>query len=206
MGVAKDERAELSDLFERVGPDAPTLCEGWTTRDLAAHLVLRERRLDAAAGIVVKALAGRTERIQGEYANLPWPELVDLFRSGPGSYSPMRLVDEPANTTEFFVHHEDVRRAAPDWEPRPADPARDRALWTALSRTARMHYRRSPVGVVLRTPDGRSVTAHPGENPVTVTGEPGELLLDAFGRTAARIERTGPGDAVEAVRALKRGV
>src|SRR5882762_622635 len=36
------ERRELCDLFLELGPDAPTLCEGWTTLDLAAHLVLRE--------------------------------------------------------------------------------------------------------------------------------------------------------------------
>jgi hypothetical protein len=35
------ERAQLSDLFDELGPQAPTLLTPWTTRDLAAHLVLR---------------------------------------------------------------------------------------------------------------------------------------------------------------------
>ncbi|GAA3061844.1 TIGR03085 family metal-binding protein [Actinokineospora globicatena] len=206
MGVARDERAQLSNLFTEVGPDAPTLCDGWTSRDLAAHLVVRERRLDAAPGIMIKALAGYTARVQRSYAARPWPELVDLVRTGPPVLSPFRLVDEQVNTTEYFIHHEDVRRAAPGWEPRPADETRDRALWAALSRTARLYYRRSPVGVVLRTPDGRAITARAGADPVTITGEPGELLLDAFGRTKTRIDHTGPEAAIATVRSLRRGL
>ena len=41
---AKRERLLLADLLEAEGPEAPTLCEGWSTRDLAAHLIVRERR------------------------------------------------------------------------------------------------------------------------------------------------------------------
>ncbi|SER96761.1 TIGR03085 family metal-binding protein [Actinokineospora terrae] len=206
MGVARDERAQLSSLFTEVGPDVPTLCAGWTSRDLAAHLVVRERRLDAAPGILIKALAGHTERVQRSYTARPWSELVELVRTGPPALSPFRLVDEQVNTTEFFIHHEDVRRATPGWEPRPADPRRDNALWAALGRTARFYYRRSPVGIVLRTPDGRAITARPGPDPVTITGEPGELLLDAFGRAKTRIDHTGPQDAVATVRSVRRGL
>ncbi|WP_086830202.1 TIGR03085 family metal-binding protein, partial [Allokutzneria sp. NRRL B-24872] len=123
MGLARDERSALSELFEKVGPDAPTLCGDWLTRDLAAHLVIRERRPDAAAGILVSALAGYTERVQKSYAAKPWRELVELVRTGPPTLSPFSLpgVDESANGAEFFVHHEDVRRGVPGWEPRPAD-------------------------------------------------------------------------------------
>ncbi|HEY5077996.1 MAG TPA: TIGR03085 family protein, partial [Acidimicrobiia bacterium] len=37
------ERRELCNLFAELGPFVPTLLEGWTANDLAAHLVLRER-------------------------------------------------------------------------------------------------------------------------------------------------------------------
>src|ERR1700754_3004842 len=40
----RSERQKLADLFASLGPDAPTMCTGWATRDLAAHLVIRERR------------------------------------------------------------------------------------------------------------------------------------------------------------------
>src|ERR671916_591983 len=48
--IADAERRDLAGLFLRLGPDEPTLCGDWSTRELAAHLVLRERRLVAAAG------------------------------------------------------------------------------------------------------------------------------------------------------------
>ncbi|WP_018684366.1 TIGR03085 family metal-binding protein [Actinokineospora enzanensis] len=206
MGLAKAERAALSELFTEVGPDAPTLCAGWLTRDLAAHLVIRERRLDAAPGIVIPALAGHTERVQAGYAQRPWTELVDLVRTGPPVYSPLHWLDEQANAVEYYVHHEDVRRAATGWEPRANDAERDRALWTGLTRAARLNYRRSPVGVVLRAPDGRETTARTGPEPVTITGEPGELLLDAFGRAESTVEYSGPETSVAALRGMKRGL
>jgi uncharacterized protein (TIGR03085 family) len=208
MGVAKDERSALSDLFTELGPDAPTLCDGWRTRDLAAHLVLRERRPDAAAGILIKPLAGHTRRVQDGYAARPWAQLVDLVRSGPPAFWPTAIgaVDELINAAEFFVHHEDVRRGQPDWQPRPPDPVRDAALWTAVSRSGRMTLRRSPVGVVLRRPDGTEATARRGPNTVIISGEPGELLMFAFGRDEARIEFDGEQSSIGAVRGLTRGL
>ncbi|SDM92120.1 TIGR03085 family metal-binding protein [Allokutzneria albata] len=208
MGLARDERSALSELFEEVGPDAPTLCGGWLTRDLAAHLVVRERRPDAAAGILIGPLAGYTERVQRSYAAKPWRELVELVRSGPPKLSPFSLpgVDEAANGTEFFVHHEDVRRGSPGWEPRPADARRDEAVWRNVGKVARLSYRRSPVGVELRRPDGAAVTAKRGPSTVTLTGEPGELLLHAFGRDAVRLEFEGEQRAIAVVNGLSRGI
>jgi uncharacterized protein (TIGR03085 family) len=209
MGIAKAERAALCDLFTELGPDEPTLCEGWRTRDLAAHLVVRERRPDAAAGILLKPLAGYTARVQDGYAKKPWAELVDLVRTGPPRFSPTAIdaVDELINTTEFFVHHEDVRRAQPGWQPRPPDPDRDAAIWSAVSRGARMMLRRSPVGIVLRRSDGgHEVTAKRGPNTVFVSGAPGELLLFAFGRDQARLEFDGEQSSIGIVRGLTRGL
>ena len=55
MTFAKSERAELCDLFDRVGPDAPTLCQGWATHDLAAHLWIRETDPVGVSGLVAQA-------------------------------------------------------------------------------------------------------------------------------------------------------
>jgi hypothetical protein len=44
------ERTQLADLFDELGPDAATLLEPWTVRDLAAHLVMRERDYLAGPG------------------------------------------------------------------------------------------------------------------------------------------------------------
>jgi len=207
MSLASRERAALSDELLRVGPDHPTLCDGWTTRDLLAHLLVRERQPHAAAGILIPALAAVTERAMAGYRGMAWPDAVELFRGGPQSWSPLRFgrVDAAANGTEFFVHHEDVRRGEPGWEPRESDGERDAELWAGARRMG-MLLRRSPVGVVLARPSGERHVVKTGPGVVTVLGEPGELVLFAFGRDAVQVELQGePGD-VEALTGTPRGV
>ncbi len=114
MTHAQDERAALAALLDEAGPDAPTLCAGWQTGDLAAHLVLRERRPDAGVGMAGGPLAGYTERLRQQFLErYSFGQLVTLFRSGPPRLSPFAIpgADELANAVEYFVHHEDVRRA-----------------------------------------------------------------------------------------------
>ncbi|MCP9946201.1 TIGR03085 family metal-binding protein [Streptomyces somaliensis] len=203
------ERLLLADLLEGAGPDAPTLCEGWATRDLAAHLVVRERRPDAAAGVLLGPLRGRLERVQAEFAAKPYEELVRLVRTGPPRMSPFSLkqVDEGANTVEFYVHAEDVRRAGADWTPREVDPVFADALWARLERAARLLGRRCPVGLVVRRPNGQTAVAHRGAPVVTVTGEPGELTLFLHGRQgAARVEADGEAEAVARVMKARLGI
>ncbi|WBB59957.1 TIGR03085 family metal-binding protein [Streptomyces sp. WMMC500] len=205
---AKRERLLLADLLEGAGPEAPTLCEGWTTYDLAAHVVVRERRQDAAGGLLFKQLQNRLERVQAEFRQKPYEELVGLIRGGPPRFSPFALkqVDEAANIVEFYVHAEDVRRAQPDYAPRELDPVFSDALWHRLERGARMMGRKSPVGLVLRRPDGQTAVAHRGAPVVTVTGEPGELLLFATGRQeAAKVELAGDDDAVAVAQSAPLG-
>lgn len=206
---AKRERLLLADLLEAAGPDAPTLCDGWTTRELAAHLVVRERRADAAGGIVLAALKNRLERVQAEFTAKPYEELIQLIRTGPPRMSPYALkqLDEAANTVEFYVHAEDVRRAQPDWTPRELDAVFANALWSRMEKAARLLGRKAPVGLVLRRPDGQTAVAHRGTPVVTVTGEPGELVLFAFGRQeAAQVEMEGDKDAIERLREAKLGI
>ncbi|MFI0236714.1 TIGR03085 family metal-binding protein [Streptomyces sp. NPDC016845] len=196
---AKRERLLLADLLEAAGPEAPTLCEGWTARDLAAHVVVRERRPDAAGGTLVKQLAPRLERVQNEFAEKPYEELIQLIRTGPPRFSPFALkqLDEAANVVEFYVHAEDVRRAQHDWSPRELDPVFSEVLWSRLERMARVMGRKAPVGLVLRRPDGQTAVAHRGAPVVTVTGEPSELLMYAFGRQdAANVELDGDKTAI----------
>lgn len=205
MSYAHDERLALCALLDRTGPDAPTLCAGWTTGDLAAHLVLREHRPDAAAGVLGGPLAGHTARVQSRIRHkIPFPELVAMIRSGPPRLSVMGLpgMDERANAVEFFVHHEDVRRAAPDWEPRSIGPAQAQFLWQRL-RAARFLLRKAPVGVELARDDieadGQSyrITARNATPAVTVIGSPAELTMWVMGRTgAARVRFDGTAAAV----------
>ncbi|BCO34637.1 TIGR03085 family protein [Mycobacterium heckeshornense] len=206
MTAAQRERAALVETMRSVGPDAPTLCEGWTTRDLAAHLVIRERRPDAAPGIVIPALASYTAKVQKEVTeSSDWTELLDKIASGPPVFSPLRLIDPLVNLNEMFIHHEDVRRAQPGWEPRTLDAATVKALTRPLPLMARMAMAKMPARVALRTPDGKTVVTLGRGPAVTVTGAPEELLLFAVGRDA-RVNFDGADDAVRAVRNTRRGL
>ncbi|NBH08905.1 TIGR03085 family metal-binding protein [Amycolatopsis sp. SID8362] len=208
MGVAADERQALSSLLRDLGPDAPTLCEGWTTRDLAAHLVVREHRPDAAPGILIPALAGHTQKVQDRYAAKPWGSLVEQVKKGPAKFWPTAIgpLDELTNTAEFLVHHEDVRRAQPGWEPRPADGTRDAAAWKSAKQAAKLNLRKAPVGVVLRTTTGQEAVVKAGPEPVAVIGAPIELLLFVFGRDAVHLEFEGDAAAVTKLQAVNRGL
>jgi uncharacterized protein (TIGR03085 family) len=206
VSYSREERRALCSLLDKTGPDAPTLCEGWTTGDLAAHLVLRERRLDAAAGVAGGPLAGYTARVQQRLrSRIPFPDLVRMIRSGPPALSVMALpgMDERVNAVEFFVHHEDVRRAAPGWEPRELGSGESDMLWHRL-RMARFMLRRAPVGVELARDDidtgndtgadGASyrITARNATPAVTVVGSPAELIMWVMGRrAAARVRMDG---------------
>jgi uncharacterized protein (TIGR03085 family) len=202
VSFASDERAALCALLDETGPGAPTLCAGWQTLDLAAHLVLRERRPDAAVGIMGGPLAGHTERVRRTLmARTPFRQLVDEIRNGPPALSVFSIpgMDERLNAVEFFVHHEDVRRGGDGWEPRDIGAGLAELLWQRL-RGARYIFRKAPVGIELVRDDlpagpGRQrvrITAKARTPMVTVTGAPAELTLWAMGRTtAARVRLDG---------------
>ncbi|GHH62199.1 TIGR03085 family protein [Streptosporangium violaceochromogenes] len=200
MTHARAGRAALGDLLAEAGQTAPTLCEGWTSFDLAAHLVLRESRLDAAGGIALKPLAGYTISVQEALkVRHGYAGLIEIFRAGP--HGPYRLIpglDEIVNTVEFFVHHEDVRRARPGWSPRALPADLDETLWRWLRAGSRVLLRRSPVGVVLRRAGNGVALGGPSGGPrVEVAGPAAELLLFCFGRQRhAAVDVTGRDTAV----------
>jgi uncharacterized protein (TIGR03085 family) len=198
---ARDERAALAALLNESGADAPTLCDGWQTRDLAAHLVLRERRLDAAAGVMGGPLSGYTARVQRQYLDrYSYSELIGLFQSGPPALSVFAIpgADEAANAVEYFVHHEDVRRAAEGWTERELAAGLSDLLWKRL-KSMRLLLRSAPVGIILARDDGDNsrrldlIVAKTASPSVTVTGTPAELTLWAMGRTkSAHVTFDGP--------------
>jgi uncharacterized protein (TIGR03085 family) len=203
MTYARDERLAVCALLADLGPDQPTLCTGWQTADLAAHLVLRERRPDAGAGIMGGPLARHTKAVQTRLAGrTPYPRLIELIRTGPPRSSVFGLpgADERLNAVEFFVHHEDLRRAQPGWQPRAIDGGLSDMLWNRLS-AARFLLRKAPVGVELVREDvepaaGRRVrrTARARTPVVTVTGTPAELTMWTMGRTGAAMVRLDGSD------------
>jgi uncharacterized protein (TIGR03085 family) len=208
--ITENERAEMCDLFAELGPDEPTLCEGWTTGDLLAHLLVRERRADAAAGIVLPFLRKHAADVTATVKAEPWDDLIAQFRGGPPMWSVWALpvVGDKANLGEFFIHHEDIRRAQPEWEPRVDDQARDDALWKQFKLMGRVLFRKSPVGVTLRSAGRDDIVAKKGERGVILVGMPGEITIHAFGRPLDKVRLVVQGDPadVEAFEASPRGM
>jgi uncharacterized protein (TIGR03085 family) len=205
----RSERNALCDLFTRVGPAAPTLCAGWTTTDLATHLVVRERKPMAALGLVLSPLAGTLHKTMARTsATNSYDQLVALVRSGPPAL--LRPFDGAMNMTEFFVHHEDVRRGAGDTTPRPVGDiaAVEEALWRSLGRGSRLLTKSlGATGLDLVHVDGRIAHARRGGTTATLTGRPGEIALYLSGRKdAAQVELGGPPEAVSALRDARFGI
>ncbi len=179
------------------------MCEGWTTTDLATHLVVRERKPLAALGLVLSPLAGTLRQTMARTsATHSYETLVALVRSGPPSL--LRPFDGAMNMSEFFVHHEDVRRGGGDSTPRPESDiaAVEEALWHSVGRGARLLTRSlGATGLDLVHVDGRVVHARRGTPTARLTGRPGEIVLYLSGRKgAAQVELGGPPEAVEALR------
>ncbi|MDX2971870.1 TIGR03085 family metal-binding protein [Kribbella solani] len=206
------ERLALCDLFDEVGPAAPTLCAGWDAYDLAVHLYVREADPVAGPGIMIPALADTTERrMKRIKERFGYAEVVDKVRNGPPPVSIYALpkLGHQLNTTEYFVHHEDVRRAQPAYEVRTLPGEQQDGLWKAIRLAAKTMTRKAPTGLVVARPDGTAAVAkRPNENgSVTVVGEPAELVLFCFGRQqVADVQLEGEPEAVELLRNTSFGV
>ena len=199
----------LCALAQQLGPDEPTLCEGWTVRDLVAHLLVREGS-PAAIGITVPPLAGVTEAAMRREARHDFHAMVTRLRHGPPLWSPMRLpkIGPMLNTMEFFVHHEDIRRAQPDWEPRLLPPHVEEAVWRGAKLAGKGFTRSAPVAVTLQRSDtGAQARLSGGDGDVVVRGLPAELALFVYGRSGhARVDLDGDEQAVAALRETDLGI
>jgi uncharacterized protein (TIGR03085 family) len=201
--LAQQERMTLCDLFVERGPDAPTLCEGWRTADLAAHLVVRERRPDSGPGLVWPRLAGYTDKVRRAVRDRTgWEQLVETVRRGPPLL--LRPFDGAMNTVEFFIHIEDVRRSRDDWVPRSISPELADALWARVGPAGMA--KKVPATIALTSP-GRAEKVR-GEGPrLTLAGEPGELIMFGAGRQdAARVEISGDAALASQLRSASLGV
>jgi uncharacterized protein (TIGR03085 family) len=200
---AQEERTTLCDLLVERGPDAPTLCRGWSTADLAAHLVVRERRPDSGPGLVWPPLAGYTNRVRSAVRDrTPFEKLVETVRRGPPLL--LRPFDGPMNTVEFFIHVEDVRRAQDGWEPRPISPELADALWARVGPGGMA--KNVPATIVITSP-GRAEKERGAGPRLTVAGDPGELTMFGSGRQgAARVEISGDAALAAQLRSAPLGV
>jgi uncharacterized protein (TIGR03085 family) len=207
MKLARSERAALADLFVTLGPDQPTLCEGWETKDLLIHLLVRENSPLGAIGNRVSVLKRFTDSASADYAKRPWAELIEIYRGGPPGWNPAGWgkLEDLTNGGEMFIHHEDVRRAQTDWEPRQLDDTLAKALGRGLPLLARLSLGKAPARVSFQTPDGNTLTTVGHGPELIVTGEPEEILLFLSGRDEVRLTFSDA-QVAQAVRAARRGL
>jgi uncharacterized protein (TIGR03085 family) len=184
--LAQTERAALCDTALQVGQDQPTLCGEWDVKDLVVHLLVREGS-PAAAGSVVKPLAKVLDLEMRRVGRRPFIELVEKLRHGPPVLSPYAVpkLDATLNTLEYFVHHEDIRRAQPDWTARTLDADAEKLLWSMVRSAGKALTRSAPVGVSIENSvTGSRAVLKNGSPSVTVRGVPSEVVLFVFGRKA----------------------
>ncbi|GAA1050682.1 TIGR03085 family metal-binding protein [Arthrobacter russicus] len=214
MHFVDPSREVLAETLLAAGPDAATLCTGWRTQELAAHLFLRERNAGVGLGLILRAFArasdASTRKLAAKSSTADaYARLVEQFRSGPPALSPMRIkaVDESSNLIEYFVHTEDVRRATDRWAPRALDEEYSDALWSELVKRAAILYRGVDLGIVLVQPSGPRHVAKRAPVSVAIVGEPGELLMHAHGRTEhALVTFEGQPDAVALLQTAEVGL
>tara|TARA_E500000331_G_scaffold210353_1_gene201622 strand:- start:311 stop:943 length:633 start_codon:yes stop_codon:yes gene_type:complete len=203
---AQAERQKLCDLLEEVGPEAPTLCEGWSTAHLAAHLVLREGKPLAALGIIFGgAFARHTERTTNRLAAKPFEGLIRKLRKGPPLL--LKRIDGQMNVLEYTVHHEDVRRAAGEWEERKGLDELQEIIWKIQKRSAHLMARKlEDIDLTLSRPSGETARVSESGRQVTLTGEPIELAMFMTGRRdKALVEISGDDSAVTEMRSGNLG-
>lgn len=186
--LSRRERWALCDLLLELGPDVPTLCDGWRSADLAAHLVARDHRPDAVPGMAAKLPLATdwSERVQRGYRDtLTWEALVSKARSGPPAWS--RPLDRVINTVEYFVHHEDLRRAQEGWEPRELAPADEAELWKQVARMKLFARKRASRLEAAGQPSLQLSATGP-----VVKGPVGEVVMWLMGRKGgARVDIEG---------------
>lgn len=206
--LVKTERARLADDLVSFGPDAPTILEGWNAQELLEHLIIREQRPDLLIGpmVPVPAISDWAEQERARLRELTWADQVEKFRSGPQRFSPVRGLDGLMNTGEYLIHHEDLLRGRPGWQPRDLGEPAEREVWGVLKRMARMLVR-ADVDLTLVSPyGGIRLPSRDSAGSVRVHGKPSELLLWAFGRDrVARVELDGEPEALIVLNRGKRG-
>lgn len=188
------ERADLADLLDDLSPAewaAPSLCESWRVRDVAAHLTLAHMGVGAALRELVRARGGFDRMIRDtalRVPDLPAPEYGRRIRAMVGSRRTAPGVTPLEPLIDVLVHGQDI--AVPLGRPRRVPPAAGAAAATRVwDMGFPFHARRRLAGLRLTATDAD--WAMGAGDPVE--GTIGDLLLLLTGRTAALGRLSGAG-------------
>lgn len=197
------QRRRTADLLAGLSGeqwDHPSLCEGWTVRDVAAHLTLQQLGLGAALLSALRHPGGLNHVIlesARDRAHRPADRLVAGIRATVGSRRHNVGVTSLETLTDILVHGQDI--AVPlglelEIPPEAAAVAAERVRSTGGTRTARV-FRHLPLeGFRFVATD---VSWAAGEGP-EIRGPAAALLLLLTGRRAG-LDRLA-GDGVEMLR------
>src|SRR5699024_9925513 len=146
MTFSSAQRNQLAHLFLELGSNAPTLCEGWETKDLSAHLWIRANRHVESDGMFIQQLESRFEDFTEHTLDRDFEDVVNSWAAGPPRW--LKPFDAKMNTMENFIHHEDVRRANGMTEPQPLSQAAQKQLYCSLKMIARLRLEKIKRAVV----------------------------------------------------------
>lgn len=123
-----NERARLADLLEQLPPaawDRPSLCEGWSVRDVAAHLTFSHARVRDVVWPAVRN--GFRYNATIRYAALRSPlsheQILATLRGFIGSRRRAPLVTELEPLLDILVHSQDISVPLGIHHPTPVDAA-----------------------------------------------------------------------------------
>jgi uncharacterized protein (TIGR03083 family) len=198
-----DQRGRLVDLLEELSEQEwqhPSLCEGWSVRQVAAHVALQNTSWSAMPRGVVEIIKaggmdGAIHAMACRHAQLPTERIVAEIRERIGVWRPLPTVSYRESAIDYLVHLQDIAIPLGREPAMPVDVAAVAAerVW----RSSRMfHARRRFVGYRFVATDVEWSAGQGRE----VTGPVSAILLLLTGRRAGLDRLTGPGAA--AVRAV----
>jgi uncharacterized protein (TIGR03083 family) len=198
------ERLRLADLLDQLAAadwEQPSLCDGWSVRDVAAHLTLQQLGARAAVGMTL-ASHGQTDRAIRECAvkrAAAWPtsKVIAQIRDTAGSRRHNFGVTYRETLIDVLVHAQDIAIPLARSHPMPPEAAAAAAtrIWTMRwpppfpARRAMERFRVSATDITWSAGRGPHVCA-----PISV------ILLLSAGRLAALPHVSGPGAAELAAR------
>lgn len=182
----------LEDLSENEWAQ-PSLCDGWTVRQVAAHLALQNTTWAAVPRLVLDLIRhggmnGAIHAMACRHARLPVEAIVGEIRDRIGVWRPLPAVTFRETAIDYLVHGQDI--AVPLG--RTLEMPRDLAIVAAdrvWSRSRMFHARRKLAGYRLVADDAPWAAGQGRE----VSGPIEALLLLLTGRPAALPQLSGPG-------------
>ncbi len=194
--VVAAERLALADLLEPLTPQqwaTPSLCEAWTVRDLAAHLLVPFRISKTRFALDMVRAAGRFERANvaatSREARRPTEDLVADLRMFARKRFVAPGLPPVSAQAEALVHGQDIRI------PLGVDDTGDPQNWAQvmtflLTTAARRGFVAHDLPPLTWTASDVAFSSGSGER---VEGPVAALALTAMGRPALVHRLDGPG-------------